>query len=319
MLATRWFVGTEQGGRSVPYGYESAGAGLWEDKAVLPLGFIYDTIISKEQWAGLSALERQELMLRAVYAQGVASAGVMPESGLVPVEITHVGGQGAWLDRGELNAYEAGSTLTIAFQGIPRSETYLRLSEVELAWADTPRFAMTVQAGQSRRECLFSGENFLWHSEQGATLINLGYSEQGLSRVTLSFDQPGGLRLDDVEVWCQPMDEYEDWRDERRTESLTDVQMSADRISGSITTAGRRVLAFAIPYSPGWEIYVDGQPVKALKANDFLLAVELEAGEHEVLLRYHSPGFRPGMLLSGFGLAGVAAMLLCRRKDRKAI
>ena len=178
---------------------------------------------------------------------------------------------------------------------------------------------MAVQAGQNQRQCVFSGENFLWHSGQESTLINLGYSEQGLSQVTLSFDQPGGLRLDAVEIWCQPMDEYESWRDQRRAESLTDVQMDTDRITGRITTTGRRVLAFAIPYSPGWHIEIDGQRAQSVKVNDFLLGVELSAGTHTVQLRYHSPGFRMGAALSGVGLCVLGAMLLYRRKDRKAV
>jgi len=318
-LATRWFAGNGQGGRSVPYGYESVAKGLWEDKNVLPLGFTYDTIISKETWSSLSALERQELMLRAVYAEGVAPAGEVSDSKLTRASITHVDGQHAWWADGELNAYEAGSTLTITCESISNSETYLRLDGVRLAWADVPQFRVEIQAEDTVRTCVFSSENFLWHSEQESTLINLGYHEHGLSQLTLSFEQPGGLRLDDIEIWCQPMGDYENWREERRAQSLSRVQVGTDQISGVITTTGRRVLAFAIPYSPGWDVYIDGQPAKALKANDFLLAVELEAGEHTVLLRYHSPGFRWGLLLSGFGLAGVVAILLYRRKDRKAV
>lgn len=318
VLSTRWFAGTGQEGRSVPYGYALVGDGLWEDKGVLPLGFTYDTIVSEKSWAGLSALERQELMLRAVYAEGVTPAGEMPGSRLVSADITHVDGQGAWLEQGELNAYEAGSSLTLTFEGLPRSETYLRLPGVKLAWADTPQFSVTVQAGEAKQQYTFSSDNFLWHSEQQAVALHLGYSEQGLDQLTLSFDQPGGLRMDGVELWCQPMDEYQSWRDARRAESLTDVQVGTDCITGRITTTGRRVLAFAIPYSPGWRIEIDGQPARALKANDFLLAVELEAGEHTVELRYHSPGFGLGMFLSAVGLAAVAVMLLYRRKDRKA-
>lgn len=318
VLSTRWFAGAGRGGRSAPYGYERVRDGLWEDRGVLPLGFTYDTIISEESWDGLSALERQELMLRAVYVKGVTPAGDVPESRLVPAAITHVDGQGAALESGELNAYEVGSSLTLAFEGVPRSETYLRLPGVKLAWAQTPQFSVTVQAGETKQQYTFSSDNFLWHSEQEAVLLHLGYSETGLDQVTLSFDQPGGLRMDGVELWCQPMDEYDSWRDARRAERLTDVQVDTDHIIGTVETTGRRVLAFAIPYSPGWHIEIDGQPAKAVKANDFLLAVELEAGEHTVELRYHSPGFRLGMLLSAVGLAAVAVMLLYRRKDRKA-
>lgn len=318
VLSTRWFAGAEQGGRSVPYGYAPVEAEVWEDVDVLPLGFTYDTIVGEEIWSGLSALERQELLLRAAYIPGVEPVGEAPESTLIPLTIHEVDGQDACLEAGELNAYKAGSKLTFTFAGVPNSETYLRLDGAKLAWADTPQFSVTVQAGQNQREYVFSSENFLWHSEQQATLLNLGYHVQGLEQVTLTFDQPGGLKLDGLEVWCQPMDEYEAWRDDLRRESMTGVRVDADRITGSITTTGQRVLAFAIPYSPGWDVFVDGQPVQTMKANDFLLAVELQAGEHEVQLRYHAPGFESGLGLCGLGSAGLSALLLYRRKDRKA-
>lgn len=318
VLSARWFAGAEQGGRSVPYGYEQLGEGLWEDGGVLPLGFTYDTIVEESFWSGRSALERQELLLRAAYIPGVESVGEAPESALIPLTIHRVDGQDACLEEGELNAYKAGSKLTLSFSGVPDSETYLRLDGAKLAWADTPQFSVTVQAGRNQRQYVFSSENFLWHSEQQATLLNLGYHEQGLEQVTLTFDQPGGLKLDALEVWCQPMDGYEAWRDDLRRESMTGVRVDTDRITGSITTAGRRVLAFAIPYSPGWDIYVDGQRTENLKVNDFLLGVELGAGEHTVQLRYHSPGFRTGVALSVVGLCALGAMLLYRKREGKA-
>lgn len=318
MLTTRWFAGVDRGGRSIPYGYEPVEDGLWEDKGVLPLGFTYDTMVGEDAWNRLTALERQEMMLQAAYAPGLRALGEMPASQLTRVKITGTGVQNADWQDGQINAYVHGASLTVGFSGMPGCETYLRLKNVGLAWADTPQLSVMVRAGQTQHKYTFSSENFLWHSGQESVLINLGYSREGLTQAELIFEQPGGLRLDDMEIWCQPMDEYEQWRTELRRESLTDIRVDTDRITGEITTTGRRVLAFAVPYSPGWDIYVDGQRAESLKVNDFLLGVELGAGEHTVQLRYHSPGFRLGVAMAGVGLCIFGAMLLCRKKERKA-
>lgn len=316
LLATRWFA-VGQSGVSAPWGYTGGEDGLWQDEGVLPLGFTYDTIVSQEYWNGLSALEKQELMLQAVYVQGLQETGDVPRSQLTRVEITGTAVQNADWQDGQLNGYGNGAGLTVGFAGLPGCETYLRLKNVSLAWSDTAQLALQVQAGDSRDRYVFSGKNFLWHGEQESVLINLGCSPEGLTQATLMFEQPGGLRLEDVEVWCQPMDGYETWRDGLRREGLTHVRVTTNRIRGKITAAGDRVLCFAIPYSSGWDIYVDGEKADSLKANDFLLAVELGAGEHDVELRYHAPGFRAGLLLSMMGAAGIAALFVCKKKDER--
>ena len=314
LLTTRWFSGEQR----VPYGYEPVKDGLWEDKGVLPLGFTYDTMVGEDVWSGLPALERQELMLQAAYVPGLQESGNVPVSRLTPVSITGNTVQNADWQDGQINTYRSGASLTANFSGLPGCETYLRLKNVSLAWADTPQLSVTVRAGQTQRTYTFSSENFLWHSGQESVLINLGYSPDGLTQAELIFDQPGGLKLDALEVWCQPMEAYDSWRDQLRRESLTDVRVDTDRITGTITTTGQRVLAFSIPYSPGWEISVDGQRAQSLKVNDLLLGVELDAGAHTVQLRYHSPGFRLGIALVGAGLCSLGAMLLYRKRERKA-
>ena len=316
LLATRWFAAGESGLRA-PWGYTGGEDGLWQDEGVLPLGFTYDTIVSEEDWNSLWALEKQELMLQAVYVPGLEETADLPQSRLTRVEITGTSVHDGDFQGGELNAYRSGGGLTVDFAGLPGCETYLRLNNVSVAWSDTAQLALCVQAGDSRERYVLSSKNFLWHSGQESVLINLGYSPERLTQAQLIFEQPGGLRLEDIEVWCQPMDRYEDWRDALRAESLTHVQVDTNRIRGKVTVSDERVMCFAIPYSPGWDIYVDGKKTESLKANDFLLAVKLTAGEHDVHLRYHAPGFRVGLLLSGMGAAGIGALLVCRRKDER--
>ena len=314
LLATRWFAAGESGVRA-PWGFAETADGLWQDEGVLPLGFTYDTIVSEGQWNSLWALEKQELMLQAVCVPGLEENADLPPSRLTRVDITGTTVRDGDLQDGQLNAYRSGGGLTVTFAGLPGCETYLRLKNVSVAWSDTAQLALYVQAGDSRERYVFSGKNFLWHSGQESVLLNLGYSEQGLTGAELIFEQPGGLRLEDIEVWCQPMEEYVDQRDALRAESLTRVQVDTNRIRGTVSVTGERVLCFAIPYSPGWDIYVDGTKEKSLKANDFLLAVQLDAGEHDVELVYRAPGFRAGLLLCVMGAAGITLLVCWKKKE----
>lgn len=315
VLTTRWFAG--QGGRTPPYGYQPVSDGVWEDAGVLPLGFTYDTIIPEEAWANMSALERQERMMQGAYVPGLAPAGELPESALVPVDITEIGELGASWYQNELNAWEPGGRLTLSFDAPAGSEVYLRLDDPEVAWGESSSFSFMVTAGEDARRYVLTSDTFLWHSEQEGVLFHLGYHEEGLEQVTLTFDRPGGLTARMLEVWALPMDDFAAQRNGLRAESLTDATVDVDRIAGAITTTGERVLAFAVPYSAGWQICVDGERTPALKVNDLLLGVQLDAGEHRVELTYHSPGFAPGLVLCA---AGLVCLWLLRRptKNRKA-
>ena len=193
----------------------------------------------------------------------------------------------------------------------------MRLDHPKVTWGESSSFSFAVRAGEDTRSYVLTSDHFLWHSDQEGVLLNLGYHENGLEQITLTFDRPGGLTARALEVWALPMDDFAVQRDSLREESLTDVAATTDRITGSITTTGERVLTFAVPYSAGWRVYVDGERMPALKVNDLLLGVQLGAGEHRVELRYHSPGFGTGLVLCGMGLVCLA---LLRRpgKDRKA-
>ena len=316
VLATRWFAGQE--GRTPPYGYTPVSEGVWEDTGVLPLGFAYDTVIAEQEWAAMSALERQERLVQGAYVPGLEPEGQLPQSKLVCVDILRVEEQGASWQEKELNAWQAGGELTLHFDGLANSETYLRLDAPAVKWGESSSFSFTVTAQEDTRSYVLSSEHFLWHSEQEGILLHLGYHEKGLEQVTLTFDRPGGLAARALEVWCLPMDDFAAQRDALRAESLTDVTVDTDRITGSVTTAGTRVLAFAIPHSPGWQVYVDGARMPTLKVNDLMLGVQLDAGTHSVQLRYHSPGFGAGLVLCGAGLVCLSLLLRRPTKDRKA-
>jgi uncharacterized membrane protein YfhO len=63
-------------------------------------------------------------------------------------------------------------------------------------------------------------------------------------------------------------------------------------------------------YYPDWKATIDGRPARVLRANHLLRAIELPAGEHEVVFRYDASLLRRGAVISvaTFALA-IAALI----------
>ena len=124
---------------------------------------------------------------------------------------------------------------------------------------------------------------------------------------------------------CQPFDGYESYADELCSCVLEDVDMHyvggvsvTNCISGSIDLPEERLLVFAIPYSRGWSLQVDGESRVLDRANIAFMGAVLEPGHHEVVLTYRTPGLRLGFTISLVGLALAAVWGVAERLARRA-
>ena len=90
------------------------------------------------------------------------------------------------------------------------------------------------------------------------------------------------------------------------------------RIDGDVTVIQQGVLFIAIPFENGWSVYVDGEKTEMLKANEGFIGVELEAGVHEISLRYVCPGLIKGILITIFSIIlFILFYVLIRRRDQR--
>ncbi|MEJ2559874.1 MAG: YfhO family protein, partial [Anaerolineae bacterium] len=61
-------------------------------------------------------------------------------------------------------------------------------------------------------------------------------------------------------------------------------------------------LVLAYTHYPGWRATVDGQPAQILRANYVFMALPLEPGRHQVILRYQPFSWKLGALVSGMAV-----------------
>jgi hypothetical protein len=81
---------------------------------------------------------------------------------------------------------------------------------------------------------------------------------------------------------------------------------------GDFSKAG--YVVFNETFWPGWRAWVDGKPAPILRAYGLFMAVAVEAGGHQVDLRYEPAAFRLGLFIAILTLAALSAGLGVKRK-----
>jgi len=91
----------------------------------------------------------------------------------------------------------------------------------------------------------------------------------------------------------------------RRKTALNLTSFSQTHFEGNLSLDHKSILVLQTPFDPGWRAFQDGQAVPVLKVDVGLLGVGLDAGKHDVELRYRNP-----YLLSSAAVSLVSLLLL---------
>lgn len=308
----------------VPYGYqlikeestESKTYYLYENQLSLPLGYGYQSYVSREVYETLNPLQKQEIMLRAavleepedsiLMLQKDAYEGGNPspagfKSEVLPVTIRY--GKGITRKGDYINVKKAGIKITVYFQGMENSETYLRLENFNIN--NTKYYAMnlrvkgeneiikTVYSRSDRNNAYFGKEDYI---------INLGYQSTPMKSCEIIFTKPGIFHLSDIQVYTMPMAEYEEQIKARDKTVLENIQVTNNRITGVYNSSEDSLLCLSIPYSKGWKAYVNGEKTELVPANVMYMALPVKAGEHKIDLYYETPFLKTGMVVSAVGV-----------------
>ena len=142
--------------------------------------------------------------------------------------------------------------------------------------------------------------------------MHLGYDSEARATAEITFARAGEYEMGEMKLYAQPMAEYPEMVSALQARGLTDVQVENDCVSGKIALSEPGTVVYAIPYSSGWTARVDGETVQTTHSAGALLAVPVEAGEHEIVVSYSTPGLRLGGAITV--LAAIAAVGLLKRR-----
>ncbi len=98
------------------------------------------------------------------------------------------------------------------------------------------------------------------------------------------------------------------------------IEEYSDRyISGKINAKEGQLMLTTIPSEPGWSVWVDGKKTDTIDVINAFIGIELEPGEHTVVMKYTHPGFIPGVILLILGIGAMIVLYMYDRKNNKVI
>lgn len=311
---------------------------VYSTENVLPLAYTYETYITRQQYEALSVTEKQQAVLQGV----VLEESTIPETELKlndsRQELTVSAGEGVELTEHGFYVRKSGSSVTLSFAGVPDSETYLviqgmqfegispseqyteeewehlskeeqtKIMEDEKYWSQPDTAVMVVSAGTNGKNVVYSTPKSNYYTGIHDFLVNTGYHEENVQNITLSFQTAGYYSFEEYSVICQPVRSLESLTEKLREEVPENLEISGGTISGNITVSKNKVLCFSVPYSSGWSAWVDGRKAEVKRANTMFLAIELPEGTHTFELRYCTPGWKMGGIVTVISLLALSVV-----------
>lgn len=114
---------------TLPYGFTPLQDKIYQSGNALPLGYTYDSAITRADYEKLSSLEKQQALLQGVVLDsvptGTAQATLSFTDKSLPYTIT--ADKNVAVDGKKIHVYDKGAKVTLHFNGTPNSETYLRM------------------------------------------------------------------------------------------------------------------------------------------------------------------------------------------------
>ncbi len=107
---------------------------------------------------------------------------------------------------------------------------------------------------------------------------------------------------------------------ERLSQSTFNCTKSSDtEICGTIDVKEGGLFYTSCAYDPGWKAYVDGNEVEITPVNGALIAFELDAGFHEIELKFYPKGLTAGIIITITAVLAFAILIYISSKKKKEL
>lgn len=311
--------------RNAPRGFAKIGGGtyngkkydLYENENALPIGFLYRNYISEEDFFQLDMVEREAELLNAAVIHDCDVDEITFEKPSAAKAVIRNEFSLSFDDEvGALeHSFSVGkndSSVYISFIPPENAASYLVLKDVYFENDDTPR--ISVYAGNEFVGRFQVKENFSEYGHQ--FVINLGVLDaKDMCTVQIVFHKNGSYNIGDTYIASLPYAKTEMSVRNLSETVLENIAVADDFISGSIYADSDGFLFLSIPFSDGWNAFVDGVSVPLYRTQVMYSGLFVAQGEHTVTLKYSNPFIKAGMVLSLIGFVlFVLVFVLYRRK-----
>jgi len=328
LASVKYFVSESNQKQYIPFGYNtevdtSKTNSIYQTDYSLPLGYTYDTRISREEYNALSSLKKQQALLQSVCVDGDVQMNTkdiqfLDEKSNYKVDSSH----GIKKTENGFEVLEKDAYIVLQFDGQKNSELYTEFNHLIFQPRKNARgdYIMTAQivleSKQVSQSLTLRNEYNTYYNGHQDFLMNLGYSSDQRNEMKITFKTPGNYICDEMNIYHLSMESFPHQIEERRKSILENVEIGTNKVSGDITLDSQKFLCLSIPYSEGWTVYVDGQEETLYRANTMYMGVLLSEGDHHIELYYTTPFIKTGILCSTIGLIAFMIMGIYERKRK---
>lgn len=323
--------------------------GIYEDSQALPMAYTYDSYIPRDEYEKMSVMEKQQALLQGVVLENSDLPVCKPSDDSVERPYTIIPLENCSLHENRIKAKEDGASCILEFEGVPESEVYVAFDNLQYLevnrrhkYSDEEWKALSFwekreitlkdekvknQVGiemeaeidgnlvERRIQMVTSKNNF--YNGRHNFMNQVGYSEKPITRIKLTFTEKGSYKYDDLSIYFQPVEKLDDYAAMRSSDKVEDLTIGVNEASCRVNLDEPKALLFSLPYSEGWSARVDGREAELKQANTMFMAVELDAGEHEIELYYTTPYIKLGALLSIAGVVILIAVIVVDKKKKR--
>ncbi|MBD5542784.1 MAG: YfhO family protein [Lachnospiraceae bacterium] len=326
LAAVRYFVIQEDGQGYLPYAYTKQNGDVvldgmryiaYEDENALPMGVTFEHYLSRQEYEKLDVLKKQEALLQAVVVEEAEIDWCSPEFTCEEVPYTVTLGEGViQTEENTFKVSKKNAEIVLNFQGKGESETYLILEGLHYEGKGT-LFNICVTGEGVAKNIRYRTESERSYCGMHDFLCNLGFRKEAQNEVRLTFPEKGIYTMEQLRVACQPVVPLASYSSKLKEKTLEQITFGTNSMKGKIRLAEPKILFLSIPYSKGFKAYVDGEEWEIKQADTMYMALELEAGEHQVELTYTTPYLKLGILVMILGIFSVAVLIVWERKRKK--
>lgn len=314
---------------------EKNGVCLFEATDSLGFAYGYDSVYSREEYEKLNQVNRQEMLLKGAMLEDEEVIEQMPETDFeitaTQKDYTVDFGEDISAQDNTIYVDKDGAEMTVYFEGDTNCETYVLLRGIEYSGEETWKKkldkkmkgaaniyekAKLIKAKENHNEKekisirIFNnvgkgGAEQIFYTKKANGYVgmddylwNMGYCETPMNYVTIRFGEAGEYNIESLGIYCQPVDQLPDLLKERKVEGADSFVAGVNEYTGHVKLTEKEIVCFSVPYSKGWKVYVNGEEKKALQANTMWLAVLLDKGEYNIELKYATPYFKEGVMVS---------------------
>lgn len=182
-----------------------------------------------------------------------------------------------------------------------------------MAYPDLGSYYLTVQTSTNFAHVRqLPINNLSDYEDRQHIVLNLGYASKVRRALILHFKGVKQLHFKHLKIMAVPFNKSYNRRiNQLQQTGLQYQKVKNNSVSGYTNLTNRpRIMTTSIPYSTGWHLQIDGRPAKTFRVNSGFVGARIPGGRHFIQLRYKTPGFKMGIILSIIGVGWWLVFLL---------